>query len=203
MKKNKPTNKPTNIIITGIGGQGVLTLAYAIAESAMRQGYDVKMAEIHGLAMRFGHIEVHVRYGKQVYSPLVQNGEADLIVGLEPIEVLRCSKYMSKETNVVFDTAIAVPNKMHLHREEYPKIKAIIDSVKKISKSVKAIPASEIAKKQAGSGVYSNIYLLGILIKSKLIDIKPKYVFETLQFLPAMETNTKIFKIGLKVLLMK
>ena len=186
----------TNIIISGIGGQGVLTLAVVMAESALRQGYDVTTAEVHGLAMRFGHLDVHLRFGKKILSPLVPDGEADLVIGLEPIEALRAARYISKDTAVVFDTSPLIPNKMHIHREQYPDTKKITEALRKISKSVKPIPASDITKKRMGSDRQANIYLLGYLVKSKLVDISQKNILGTLELLPSPETNKQVFKLG-------
>jgi len=190
--------KITNVVISGIGGQGVLTLASVIAESALSQGYDVTTAEVHGLAMRFGHLEVHLRFGKKIYSPLVPDKEADLVIGLEPIETLRAARYIGKGTAVVFDTAKSIPNKMHIHREQYPEIKTITAALQKISKIVKSLPASEITKKYTGSNLQANIYLLGFLIKSKMIAINQKNILKTLELLPAPESNKLIFKAGLQ-----
>jgi len=188
----------TNIIISGIGGQGVLTLAVVMAESALRQGYDVTTAEVHGLAMRFGHLDVHLRFGKKVPSPLVPDGEADLVIGLEPIEALRAARYISKDTAVIFDTSPLIPNKMHIHKEQYPDTKKVADALKKISKSVKPIPASDITKKRTGSDRQANSYLLGYLVKSKFFSINQKNILDTLALLPSPDANKQMFKLGLQ-----
>ncbi|MEM2974245.1 MAG: 2-oxoacid:acceptor oxidoreductase family protein [Candidatus Micrarchaeia archaeon] len=194
----KNASKITNIVVSGVGGQGVLTLAVAIAESALRQGYDVMTAEVHGLAMRFGHLEVHIRFGKKVLSPLVPDGEADLIIGLEPIETLRAVRYMDKNTAVVFDTSPLVPNKMHIHKEKYPDTKNIITTLRKISKSVLPIPASDVTTKMVGSDRYANIYVLGCLVKLGLINISQRRIMEVLNLLPSPDINRQVFSAGLK-----
>jgi len=197
-KKSKNKDKPVNILISGIGGQGVLTLAVVMAEAAVSQGYDVTTAEVHGLAMRFGHLEVHLRLGKKINSPLIPDGEADLVIGLEPLEALKAARYIGKDTTVIFDTEKSIPNKMHIQREQYPDTNKVVDMLKKISKTVKTIPASEIAKKLTGSDRQSNIYLLGYLVKSKLISINQQNIMKTLDLLPFPEINKQMFKAGMK-----
>ena len=83
------TNKNFNIILTGVGGQGIITLLSVIDEAAFVEGYDIKSSELHGLSQRGGSVEAHIRFGKKVYSPMVSNGKADLIIALEALEALR------------------------------------------------------------------------------------------------------------------
>lgn len=194
-------HKTTDVIISGVGGQGVITLASVIAEAAFKQGYDVMTSEVHGLSMRFGHLDVHVRFGKKVYSSLVPDGEADLVIGLEPIETLRVARYISKNTFVIFDTEKSIPIKMHLDREQYPKIKSITSMLKKISKSAMAVKASEIVKKYTGSVIQSNIYLLGYAVSKKSIPLKKKFLLEGIrEVVPEkhFEINKKVFELGFK-----
>lgn len=188
----------TNIVVSGVGGQGVLTLAGMIAETAASEGYDATTAEVHGLAMRFGHLEVHVRFGKKIHSPLVPDCAADLVIGLEPIEMLRASRYVSKGTTVVFDTFKAIPIKMHLHKEEYPKIADMVKALKAISGKVIPVSAAEIARKETGSTLQSNVYLLGLCIGAKLIRLKQGTALKALESLPLPEANKKIFKLGVQ-----
>jgi len=77
------TNKTFNIIISGVGGQGVITLLSLIDEASFIEGYDVKSSELHGLSQRGGSVEAHIRFGKKVYSPLISLGSADLVISLE------------------------------------------------------------------------------------------------------------------------
>ena len=79
----------TSIVIVGVGGQGALTLARWIGEAALAEGYDVRIAEIHGMSQRGGSVEVHVRFGTEVYAPIVEEGGADLVIALEAVEALR------------------------------------------------------------------------------------------------------------------
>jgi len=194
----KETNEPTNIIISGVGGQGVLTLSGIIAESAAADGYDVTTAEVHGLAMRFGHLEVHLRFGKKIHSPLVPDCEADLLIGLEPIETLRSSRYIGTETAVVFDTKKSIPVKMHLHRQQYPSTAEVAGALRKASKRVIPVNASDLTKKETGSTLQSNIYLLGICIGAKLIRMNSATIMKKLDLLPGADMNKRMFKLGIQ-----
>ena len=79
----------TNILIAGVGGQGVLTLAEIIAKAALADNLNVRVGEIHGMAQRGGHVVCTVRIGDNVFGPIIDSGTADLVIGFEPLETLR------------------------------------------------------------------------------------------------------------------
>lgn len=88
-----------NIVIVGIGGQGLITLLQVLAEAALLQGYDVKTSELHGLSQRGGSVEVHIRFGKNIFSPLVAQGKAELILALDSKEGLNAKRYAGPKTS--------------------------------------------------------------------------------------------------------
>jgi indolepyruvate ferredoxin oxidoreductase beta subunit len=193
--------KEFNIVITGIGGQGVLTLANIISEAALKQGYDVKSSELHGLAQRGGTIPCHVRFGRKIYSPLVLEGEANLVIGLETLEALRAYYYGSKESETVFliDTYTAIPISVSVLGQKYPSLKEINKILQPFSKEVIILNASEIVKKETGSIVTTNICLLGYATSKKIIPIKKNFLIEGMkEIVPEkyFEINKKIFEIG-------
>jgi indolepyruvate ferredoxin oxidoreductase beta subunit len=206
-KGNKPAKQPatpkrddiTNIIITGVGGQGALSLAVMLAQAAMDSGHEVKMSELHGLAQRFGHLECHVRFGKGVRTSIVPNGEADLVIALEPLEALVMYKYMDKgRTNVIMDSRKIKPTKMDIERTKYPEIGVIVRTLKAVAKSVEAIDASGEAKKVTGSMVYANTYLLGKAMRKKLIPLDKGRIVATMRMLPSPDVNESVLKLALK-----
>jgi len=91
---NKP--KTNNILFCGTGGQGVLKAAEVLAQAAIREGFHVKKSEVHGMAQRGGSVESHVRFGKEVFSPLIPEGEADFLVAFHPEESARLKKFLKK-----------------------------------------------------------------------------------------------------------
>lgn len=190
-----------DIVVAGIGGQGILTVAGVIARAALAEGYDIKASELHGLSMRFGALEAHLRIGKKVYSPLVKKGCADLIIALEPIEALRVTYYSGKNTSYLFDTRPAVPNAAYLEKVNYPKISDILGAMKKISPGGRAlaVDASDTAQAAIGTPVAANVFLVGRAAAENLLPVKKESLLNALPqiFSPALlESNKKVFELG-------
>ncbi len=195
--------KEFNIIVTGIGGHGVLTLETIIAEAAMREGYDLKTSELHGLAQRGGTISTHIRFGEKIYSPLVLQGEANVIIALEPLEALRAAYYGSKEHGTVFltDSYRVTPLSVFVSHEHYPSNEEIVNTLHKFSKKVMMINASDAVMKETGDNIATNIYMLGYAVAEKLIPLKKENVIEAMRSVfpeKHFEVNRKIFEMGLK-----
>jgi indolepyruvate ferredoxin oxidoreductase beta subunit len=194
--------KEFNIVLTGVGGQGVLTLGVIIAEAALKQGYDVRTTELHGLAQRGGSIPFHVRFGEKIYTPLVLEGEADLIISLEPLEALRSCYYGSKQHKTIFliDNDPIVPLTVSVLGEKYPTTKEIGSDLKDFSERIIILNASEIVKKETGNDIAANIYLLGYAIGNGLIPIKAEYVLKAMEEVAPryFEANKKVFEMGMK-----
>jgi indolepyruvate ferredoxin oxidoreductase beta subunit len=194
--------KEFNIVLTGVGGQGVLTLGMIIAEAALKQGYDVRTTELHGLAQRGGSIPFHVRFGKKMYTPLVLEGEANVIISLEPLEALRSCYYGSKQhkTIILMDNDTVVPLSVSVLGETYPSIEEIKKSLKDFSEKVIVLNASEIVKKETGSDIAANIYLLGYAFSKKLIPLKENFILKAMEEVAPkyFEANKKVFELGMK-----
>src|SRR4030042_4394517 len=103
-----------NIVIKGVGGQGLITLLQIIAEAALSEGYSVRTSELHGLSQRGGSVEVHIRFGKKIYSPIVAQGKADLILGLEMQEGLRGAPFSNKKTKFLINNQIHQIGRAHV-----------------------------------------------------------------------------------------
>ncbi|OGI12690.1 hypothetical protein A3K64_03910 [Candidatus Micrarchaeota archaeon RBG_16_36_9] len=195
--------KEFNMIVTGVGGQGALTLGIIIAEAAMKQGYDVRTTELHGLAQRGGSIPIHIRFGEKMYTPLVLEGEADLIVALEPLEALRTTFFGSKKqkTTFVIDNYKIPPITVSAFGEKYPSNDEIINHIKPFSGKVIMLNASDYVKKETGSVLTSNIFILGYIVSQSFMPIKEKFVLESLkENIPEkyFEANKKAFEMGMK-----
>lgn len=193
--------KDFNLVVVGVGGQGILTLAQIVAEAALKEGLDVKTSELHGLAQRGGPIPSHVRFGKKIYSSIVMVGEADLVIGLEPLEALRAAYYGSKErkTVFVFDTWEIIPSSILSQKEAYPSIKEIEKNLKKFSSKAVALNASDIVKKETERVVSTNVYLLGYAVGKKFIPLKKNSIIDGIkEVIPEkyFEMNKKIFELG-------
>jgi indolepyruvate ferredoxin oxidoreductase beta subunit len=193
--------KEFNIVISGTGGQGVLTLQNIISEAAVKQGYDVKTSELHGLSQRGGGISSHIRFGDKIYSPLVLQGEANLVIGLEPLEALRVCYYASKKNNTAFlvNSERILPLSVTVLKEKYPSLKEIKKILAGFSSEVIVLDASEAVKKETGGTVAANIFLLGYACGKKLIPIKKEFLLEGIKEVISekyFENNKKVFELG-------
>lgn len=188
-----------NIIFAGVGGQGLLTLAGAVARAAFYEGYDIKGSELHGLAMRFGSITAHIRIGKKVDSPLIGMNDADLIIALEPLEALRNWNYANKNTMFLFDTKEQVPINAYLTNTKYPSLDEIKKKLKSVSNKIIPIDASNIVYSKTGSSVMANTYLLGRLAKEKVLPMKKESYVKALKEIikpKLLDKNLEIFELG-------
>jgi indolepyruvate ferredoxin oxidoreductase beta subunit len=183
-----------NMVIAGTGGQGLITLLQVVAEAALFEGLDIRTSELHGLSQRGGSVEVHIKLGKKVYSPLIPKGRADLFLGLEMQETLREANFASQKTKfLVNKKIIPIPLVKNLTEKE------CLDNLKKISKNIILIPASEICKEKLGTDVVSGIYLISLAVFKGLIPIKPSSVEKAIKkIIPAkyLELNLKTFDLA-------
>jgi len=183
-----------NMVIAGTGGQGLITLLQIIAEAVLFEGLDIKTSELHGLSQRGGSVEVHIKFGKKVYSPLIPQGRADLILGLEMQETLREVNFANEKTRFLVNKhIIPIPLVKNLTEKE------ILDDLKKISKNINLIPAAEICKEKLGTDVVSGIYLISLAVFKGLIPIKPVSLQRAIKkIIPAkyLELNLKTFNLA-------
>jgi len=206
----------TNLIFAGVGGQGVLLIAELTALAAARAGYDVKQTEVHGVSQRGGSVESHVRFGREVHSPLVRRGQADVVVGLEKLEGLRYASYLRVADSrgpiavegqpsptdrrrsaggilLVNDYEI-IPGSVAQAAEHYPH--HALDFLRDKGVAVLALPASQRAN-DLGDGRMANMILLGAL--AARLDWPDGTWPETLRArLPAgrVEANWRAFQVG-------
>lgn len=184
-----------NLVITGTGGQGLITLLQIIAEAALIEGLNVRTSELHGLSQRGGSVEVHIRFGKEIYSPIVSFGKADLILGLEMQESLKGIYFANKKTNFLINKFIIpiIPLEKSLTEKE------VFKNLKKISKNITLIPATEICKEKLGNGVVAGIYLISLAAFKGLIPLKPAVIKKALKkVIPKkyLELNLKAFNLS-------
>ncbi|MDD5146145.1 MAG: indolepyruvate oxidoreductase subunit beta [Candidatus Pacebacteria bacterium] len=168
-------DKTFNIVISGVGGQGLVTLLKIISQAAFDEGFDVKTSELHGLSQRGGSVEVYIRFGEQVFSPMVPKGQANLIIALEQQEVLNGAQFASKKS-------IFLINK---YQTPTLAVDVGLDEIKQrladVSKKVFVIPASEICQKKLGNEVVSGIYLLGYAVRKKYLPLPMKSLEEAIK----------------------
>ncbi|SPQ01413.1 Related to indolepyruvate ferredoxin oxidoreductase, beta subunit [Candidatus Sulfobium mesophilum] len=162
-------SKTGNILLCGVGGQGIL-LASEIASSVLiKAGFDVKKSEVHGMAQRGGSVVAHLRYGKKVYSPLIEFGSADIAVSFELLESLRYLPYYRKETKVVVNTQKILPAPVSTGVDTYPA--DVLEQLKSRGLEVFPIDAFNIAK-SVGETRAVNMVLVGAMSVFLSVDEK-------------------------------
>jgi len=183
-----------NMVIVGTGGQGLITLLQIISEAALAEGYDIRTSELHGLSQRGGSVEVHIRFGKKIYSPLVMRGGADLVLGLEMQEILNGIYFASLKTKFLINQfIIPISLKKPLSENE------ILNQLKKNSKNITIIPADKICQEKLQNSVVSGIYLISFATFKNLIPLKPESILKALKkIIPEkfLELNLKAFNLA-------
>ena len=152
--------KKFDLLITGVGGQGVILASNIIGEVALAAGYDVKKTDSLGMAQRGGSVISHVRLGPQVYSPLIQVGEVDVLVAFEKLEGARWSHYLRPGAIAIVNNHALRPLSVTLGQESYPSDEEIASILRRGSQSVYFIKGTQRAK-ELGNLKTLNVFLLG------------------------------------------
>ncbi|EQB90352.1 indolepyruvate ferredoxin oxidoreductase beta subunit [Clostridium punense] len=152
--------KCTNILICGVGGQGLVVTTTIISEVAFLEGYDIKTSDVIGLSQRGGLVFGSIRFGEKVYSALIPQGEADILIALEKLEGLRWVHNVKKDGVVILNNNTIYPNRVLIEKEEYPE--NIEDKIK--DKGLKLLQVNGTAiGKDLGNIKVENTVLLGVL----------------------------------------
>jgi indolepyruvate ferredoxin oxidoreductase beta subunit len=190
--------KNTNILICGVGGQGVVLASALLADLALRKGYDVKQGVVKGMAQRGGSVVSNLRFGEKVYSPVIPKGEVDFLFSTEKLETLRWIEWCSPKTIIIADTLEIYPPAVNRGEMEYPK--DIEEFLKSNLEKVYLLPATEIAK-NLGDPRIANVVLLGAL--SNFLDFEESLWEETImENVPKrfLEINLMAFREGKKLI---
>ena len=147
-----------DVLVCGVGGQGVLLASEVIAHAALAAGLDAKKSEVHGMAQRGGSVESHVRFGERVASPLIEAGRAGVLLGCEAMEALRARHFLAPGGVAVYSTRRVVPPS--IREEQYPT--DIAAALGEVAGRVFAVPSLEIAL-ELGEPRVENVVLLGAL----------------------------------------
>ena len=187
-----------NIVLTGVGGQGVITAANILGKAAINEKINVFVSEVHGMAQRGGSVNCSVRLGN-VSGALVPSGTADAIVSTEPIEALRYIQYSNNNTKIIIGVTPVIPFTVSVGNEVYPDIKAVFDELNNYGKLFK-IDALKIAK-ETGALITKNIVMLGALSAADVLPFKSEILLKTiLENVPEkfIDINKKAFEGGLR-----
>ncbi len=192
---SKDNAKTYSILFAGVGGQGVLLAAEITAMAAVLSGFEVKQTEVHGVSQRGGSVETHVRFGKQVWSPVVTPGKADVVVALEKLEALRFGHFADPDEGLILANDFEiVPGSIKDADQSYPY--DALEIIKNRKYRLLAMPASQIAR-DLGDARMANVVLLGAM--SNWLPISKTDWDKTLrQRIPERfrEANLKAFSAG-------
>jgi indolepyruvate ferredoxin oxidoreductase beta subunit len=186
-----------NIILAGVGGQGVILFAEILGEAAVREGYNVRVSEIHGMAQRGGAVVSDVRIGEKTMAPTVLDGTADVIVGLESMEALRNIKYANGKTVVLINTATIKPTVV-LQNASYPALESMLEKMRLFTRNIITIDATSIAKSLGNVNVL-NIVMLGALAATGKFPVKREIIKNSIRASVSerfVEINLKAFEAG-------
>lgn len=185
-----------NIMIVGVGGQGTLLASRILGNTVIEEGYDVKVSEVHGMSQRGGSVVTYVKYGDKVYSPIIDRGEADIILAFELLEALRALPYLKKGGKIIVNTQSIDPMPVITGLATYPE-----NIIEKLSDKVNTLPIDALSlAKQAGNMKAVNVVLIGVMAKStdipyeKWVDVIKKTVPEKF-----LDVNLKAFDLGYNV----
>ncbi len=183
-----------SVMIVGVGGQGSLLASKLLGKLAMLKGLDVKVSEVHGMSQRGGSVVTYVRFGEKVYSPIIAEGEADIIISFEKLEAARYAKYLKKGGKIIVNTQTIDPMPVIIGAAEYPH--NVLEQLKAKGVEVLELDALTLANK-AGSSKAVNIVLMGKAAKE--FDIEYDSWISAIEQTVAerfIELNKKAFELG-------
>lgn len=186
------------IQIVGVGGQGVLMASMVLGNAAMNAGYKVAMSEVHGMAQRGGSVLSTLRFGDDVISPLEAVGNADMIMGFEPVETVRNLSLANKDSVILMNLDPVLPSMVAAGFEEYPDIDVLKKAVTDVNPNLNTIDATSIAI-EAGKAVAANAVMIGAVVAMEGFPLSKEVLLEALKMqVPAkfLDLNVKAFEMG-------
>jgi indolepyruvate ferredoxin oxidoreductase beta subunit len=193
MAQDAPAAVKQDIILAGVGGQGILSIAFVVDSAALEDGLFLKQAEVHGMAQRGGAVTSHLRLSRRpIFSDLVPKGRADLILSVEPLEALRYVEYLAPQGRVVTSSA------PFLNIPDYPEIGTVLERIRTLPGSI--VVDSEKLAKDAGSSRAQNIVMLGAASPFLMLKEASLRRFVEVLFKPRgenmVQVNLKAFELG-------
>ncbi len=183
-----------NIMLVGVGGQGTLLASRILGSVALKMNYDVKLSEVHGMAQRGGSVVTYVKMGSKVYSPVIDKGEADIILAFEQLEALRWIEYLRKDGSIIINTQKIDPMPVITGSQKYPS--AIAEKIQQNYGKAVALDALGMAK-ECGNIKAVNVILIGVMAKTSGIskDIWLEALHDVVSQ-KLLDVNLKAFEAG-------
>lgn len=183
----------TNIMIVGVGGQGTLLASRILGNAVILAGHDVKVSEVHGMSQRGGSVITYVKYGEAVHSPIIDKGEADIILAFERLEAYRALPWLKKGGKMIVNNQKINPMPVITGTAEYPE-----NIIEKLSEKadITALDALSLAE-EAGSIKAVNVVLIGVMAKNTDIE-HDKWIETVKSTVPPkfLNINLKAFELG-------
>lgn len=165
-----------SIMIVGVGGQGTLLASRLLGNALLSRGFDVKVSEVHGMSQRGGSVVTYVRYGKKVYSPIIEKGEADMIIAFEQLEAARWLPFLKIGGKLVVNTQKIDPMPVITGLAKYPDL--LVDKIRQAGADLTTVDALALAE-NAGSSKAVNVVLMGVAAKT--LDIQKELWHATIK----------------------
>jgi indolepyruvate ferredoxin oxidoreductase beta subunit len=185
------------VCFTGVGGQGTLLATMVLAEAAIHAGHNVLASEVHGMAQRGGVVESTVMIGN-IKSPIISDGEADVLLGFEPLETYRAMRKCSADSVVISNSVPVMPFGVAIGKSDYPDVDKMFAFIEGRVKTLVTLDAQKLAQ-QAGAALSANVVMIGALARTKAVPV-PKEAFEetirTKTKEKFVEINLKAFELG-------
>jgi indolepyruvate ferredoxin oxidoreductase beta subunit len=194
---------PVNLIVSGVGGQGNVMVSLVLGGALVADGYFITIGETYGASQRGGSVMSHVKISaEKQFSPLIAEGQADIIVGMEPVETLR----MLKQFGNMHVTTIVNPRPIHAvdligsGAEGYPDVQKLLEQIKGLSAKTYMVHATDEAQKM-GNPMLANMILIGALLKCGLVPLDEAALAPVIRemFPKAVADNTKALKAGMEM----
>lgn len=181
-------------MLVGVGGQGTLLASRILGSVLLSQGYDVKVSEVHGMSQRGGSVVTYIKYGDKIFSPVIEKGEADVIVAFEQLEAARWLPYLKKGGKIITNTQKIAPMPVIMGVQEYPE--ELIEKIRAKGVDITAVDALSLAE-EAGSSRAVNVVLMGLISKTAgfPVEVWEKALEECVPA-KALEINKKAFASG-------
>jgi indolepyruvate ferredoxin oxidoreductase beta subunit len=187
-----------NIVIAGVGGQGNLLASEIISSASVKEGFQVRVADIFGAAQRGGAVTSHIRLGKEVYGPVPPQGSVHILVGFEPVECLRTANFLRTDCLAIMNTRPIVPSSVSLGKATYPTLDEITALLEKLVSKVVTLDATSLARK-AGDTLMINLVMVGALAGTGATPIRKETFIEAIKGLVpkgTQENNLTAFNLG-------
>ncbi|UCE36643.1 MAG: indolepyruvate oxidoreductase subunit beta [Thermoplasmata archaeon] len=191
-------SKNFDMLLAGVGGQGIIFAGQIILESALSEGYRVYAFEEHGMARRGGAVASHIRFGEELYTPLIPVGTGKLLAAFEPAEALRHMHFMDSGSKIILNTKPVVPVSVSTGKGSYPEVNDIIDIIINYSREIYALNATSLAE-QAGNPISMNAVMIGAISACGAVPLPKEIVLEIVQKRSpsySKDINTRAFELG-------